>query len=158
MKSPLVRLLISLFIPLLCGGVAGFFTAEAIPEWYSTLRQPSFNPPNTVFGPVWTLLYLLMGYSFFRIWSLPVSSDRNKAMQIYFIQLFLNFGWSFLFFYFQEIGWALLEIVVMWLSIFTMIFHFYRLDRLAAYVNIPYLLWVSFASVLNASYYLLNKN
>jgi tryptophan-rich sensory protein len=103
-------------------------------------------------------LYLLMGYSFFRIWSLPVSSDRNKAMQIYFIQLFLNFGWSFLFFYFQEIGWALLEIVVMWLSIFTMIFHFYRLDRLAAYVNIPYLLWVSFASVLNASYYLLNKN
>lgn len=156
MKSPIARLLISLLIPLLCGGVAGFFTAEAIPEWYSTLRQPSFNPPNTVFGPVWTLLYLLMGYSFFRIWSLPLTSERTKAMRIYFVQLFLNFGWSFLFFFFQEIGWALIDILVLWLAIFYMLIRFYPLDRFSTFLNIPYLLWVTFATALNIAYYQLN--
>ena len=158
MKSPVIRFIIALGLPLLIGGVAGAFTANAIPEWYATLRQPSFNPPNWVFGPVWTTLYLLMGYSFFRIWSLPVSTERSRAMGIYFMQLLLNFFWSFLFFYFKEIGWALLEIAFLWLSIVTMILHFYRLDRVAAYINIPYILWVSFASILNAAYYLLNSN
>lgn len=158
MKSPVIRFIIALVLPLLVGGVAGAFTASAIPEWYATLRQPSFNPPNWVFGPVWTTLYLLMGYSFFRIWSLPVSPGRTTALRIYFAQLLLNFCWSFLFFYFKLIGWALLEIAFLWLSIVTMILHFYRLDRVAAYINIPYILWVSFATILNASYYLLNSN
>jgi tryptophan-rich sensory protein len=158
MKSPVIRFIIALILPLLVGGVAGAFTASAIPEWYATLRQPSFNPPNWVFGPVWTTLYLLMGYSFFRIWSLSVSPGRTTALRIYFAQLLLNFCWSFLFFYFKLIGWALLEIAFLWLSIVTMILHFYRLDRVAAYINIPYILWVSFASILNASYYLLNSN
>ena len=150
------RLVISVLAPLVVGGVAGLFTATAIPGWYRELNQPSFNPPDQVFGPVWTILYLLMGISCYRIWLLPDSRKKNIALFVYAVQLLLNFGWSFLFFYFHLIGWALVEIVILWLSIFFMIRLFLPLDRIAALLNIPYLLWVSFATALNAAYYYLN--
>lgn len=152
----ILRLVFSLLLPLLAGGVAGIFTAPAIPEWYSTLHQPSFNPPNQVFGPVWTLLYLLMGISCYRIWILPPSAARQQALLIYFLQLTLNFFWSFIFFYFRALGWALLEIIVLWITIVLMIRAFYPLDQRAALLQIPYLLWVTFATVLNATYVWLN--
>jgi tryptophan-rich sensory protein len=146
-----------LLLPLCVGGVAGFFSAEAIPGWYANLNKPVFNPPNTVFGPVWTTLYLLMGYSSYRIWMLPKVTQRTTALGVYALQLALNFIWSFLFFNMRAMGLALIEIVLLWFSILWMIRLFYRIDRKAALLQIPYLLWVSFATALNAAYWWLNR-
>jgi len=152
----LIKLCISVILPLAIGAIAGIFTAQAIPDWYASLIRPSFNPPNGIFGPVWTSLYLLMGISLFIIWKQPTSKKRNIAMTIFVIQLLLNFCWSFLFFYFKEIGLALIEIIIMWIAILIMIISFHKVKPLAAYINIPYILWVSFATILNAAYYILN--
>jgi tryptophan-rich sensory protein len=151
------KLLISIILPLSIGAIAGIFTAQAIPEWYATLNQPSFNPPNWVFGPVWTTLYIIMGISFFLIWKLEAGKQRNQAIVIFLVQLLLNFGWSFFFFYFQMIGVALIEIVLLWSTIVLMLTRFYKLKPLAAYLNIPYLMWVTFATMLNAAYFFLNR-
>ena len=150
------KLIISIILPLSIGAIAGIFTARAIPEWYATLNQPSFNPPNWIFGPVWTTLYLVMGISFFLIWKLESGKERNQAIVIFLVQLLLNFGWSFCFFYFKMIGLALIEILLLWSAIGLMLTRFYKLRPLAAYLNIPYLLWVTFATVLNAAYFFLN--
>ncbi len=152
------KLLISIILPLSVGAIAGLFTARAIPEWYATLNQPSFNPPNWIFGPVWTTLYLIMGISFFLIWKLESGKERNQAIVIFLVQLILNFGWSFCFFYFKMIGLALIEILLLWSTIVLMLTRFYKLKPLAAYLNIPYLLWVTFATMLNAAYFYLNRN
>jgi translocator protein len=152
----IVKLIISIALPLAVGAIAGSFTSEAIPNWYSTLNRPSFNPPNWLFAPVWTCLYILMGISLYLIWILPPGKDRDKSLVVFAIQLLLNFAWSFLFFYFKSMGTALAEIIVLWGSILTMIVLFYRLKPWAGYVNIPYILWVSFATILNAAYYALN--
>jgi translocator protein len=152
----IIKLVISLAIPLAVGAIAGAFTADAIPEWYTSLNKPSFNPPNWIFAPVWTTLYILMGISFFMVWKQPPGSVRNMAIVSFWVQLFLNFGWSFLFFYFKVIGVALAEIILLWGSILFMMNRFYRINPLTAYLNIPYLLWVSFATLLNAAYYFLN--
>jgi translocator protein len=157
MNSPSVmKLVVSLALPLAVGGIAGMFTAQAIPTWYATLNRPSFNPPNWVFGPVWTVLYILMGISLYMVWTMAPGKERNMAMAAFAIQLVLNFGWSFLFFYFKTLGFALVEIVALWASIVVMLVIFYRVKPLAAYINIPYLLWVSFATLLNAAYFKLN--
>jgi tryptophan-rich sensory protein len=97
-----------------------------------------------------------MGISLFLIWKQKPGKERNKAIFIFLTQLSLNFGWSFIFFYFNRIGFALIEIVLLWTSIVIMIASFYKIKPIAAYINIPYLLWVTFATILNASYYLLN--
>lgn len=153
----IIKLIVSVGIPLAVGAVAGMFTAKAVPEWFSSLNKPVFSPPDWLFGPVWTVLYLLMGISLFLIWREEPGNTRTLAIVIFIVQLFLNFVWSFLFFYFKMIGFALLEIIVLWLNILLMIFVFYRINPVSAYINIPYLLWVSFASVLNAAYFFLNK-
>lgn len=152
----IIKLCVALILPLAVGSIAGIFTAQAIPEWYASLNRPSFNPPSGIFGPVWTTLYVLMGISLFLIWKQDPSAKRNSAMVIFFIQLLLNFCWTFLFFYFKEIGLALIEIIILWITILLMIISFYKVKPVAAYINIPYILWVSFATVLNAAYYLLN--
>ena len=156
-KSNILKLIVSLLLPLGIGAFAGIFTMDAIPGWYETLNQPSFNPPNRVFGPVWTTLYMLMGISLFLIWKQNISKERNRAILVFSIQLLLNFCWSFLFFHYHQLGLALVEIVLLWLSIVLMILLFYRIKPLAAYFNIPYLLWVTFATILNAAYYFLNR-
>lgn len=158
MKKPdILKLVVSLILPLGVGSISGIFTSTEIPTWYETLNKPSFNPPNWVFGPVWTTLYFVMGISLFLIWKQLPGRERNRAILVFMIQLFLNFCWSFLFFYFHQLGLALVEILLLWLSIFVMILLFYRLRPLAAYINIPYILWVTFATVLNAAYYFLNR-
>lgn len=155
-SNNIVKLIISLFIPLLTGFIAGQFTASAVPEWYSLLNRPDFNPPSSVFGPVWTVLYALMGFSLYLVWKQKHSKERNQAITLFIIQLVLNFAWSFLFFWFQRIDLALVEIVVLWISVLFMIIQFFRVSKAAAAINIPYLLWVSFATLLNAAYYILN--
>lgn len=154
--SHIIKLIISILLPLSVGAIAGMFTAQAVPTWYASLNRPSFNPPNWVFGPVWTFLYILLGFSFFLIWKLENSKQRNLAIWAFSIQLLLNFIWSFLFFYFNMIGIALIEIIFLWLSIVFMLYSFYRINHLSAFINIPYLLWVTFATILNAGYYFLN--
>jgi benzodiazapine receptor len=155
-NSNIIKLIVAISLPLAVGAVAGIFTAEAIPVWYASLNQPSFNPPNWLFGPVWTTLYIVMGVSFYLIWKMDTSQNRNRAIGVFLFQLILNFFWSFLFFYFKNLGLALVEIILLWLSIATMIFTFYKVKPIAAYINIPYLLWVSFATALNAAYFYLN--
>ena len=155
-RSEIFKLIASILLPLTLGAFAGTFTADAIPGWYESLNRPSFNPPDNLFGPVWTTLYILLGISLFLVWKQDKSKERNLAILTFLIQLTLNIIWSFIFFYFNRIGFALAEIILLWLSIIVMLIQFYRIKPLAAFINIPYLLWVSFASILNAGYYLLN--
>lgn len=154
--SSVAKFIISLLLPLGIGAISGLFTARAIPTWYASLNQPSFNPPNWLFGPVWTTLYILMGISLYMIWSLEPGKERNLALVSFGVQLVLNFGWSFFFFYFKTIGFAMIEIIALWSSIVFMLLLFYKMKPMAAYLNIPYLLWVSFATILNAAYFKLN--
>lgn len=155
-KTLILKLLISIALPLGVGAIAGMFTAQAVPEWFASLNRPWFSPPNWVFGPVWTFLYLLMGISFFLIWKQDANRNRKLAFVVYFVQLLLNFAWSFIFFYFKMIGLALVEIVLLWLTIVAMLVLFHRVKPAAAYLNVPYLLWVTFATILTAGYFWLN--
>jgi len=153
-----LRLIISLSVPLLVGGTAGWATAQGVRDWYPALIKPPFNPPAWVFGPVWTLLYVLMGVAFFLVWRrVSVSATARGAMAGYGIQLFLNFVWSFLFFWAEAPGWALLEILLLWLALAWTVVRFFRESRWAGWLMMPYLAWVTFASVLNASIWFLNR-
>ncbi len=151
-----IKLIICISLPLLVGGISGFATATSIKDWYVHINKPSFNPPNYLFGPVWTTLYILMGISFYMILQTASHDMRKKAVNIFSIQLLLNFCWSFIFFNFQLPGFAFVEIMMMWISILTMIIIFYKINKTAALLQIPYLMWVSFASVLNGSIWYLN--
>ncbi len=151
-----LKLILCLLIPLAIGSISGIATAAGIKSWYLTLNKPFFNPPNYLFGPVWTLLYLLMGISIYLILQTPKTDMRKKAIIIFCVQLGLNFIWSFLFFKFQRVGIAFIEILLIWASILTMILTFYNLNKTAALLQIPYLLWVSFASILNGAIWWLN--
>ena len=153
----IIKLVTSLILTLGVGAIAGIFTSSAVTGWYTTLHKPSFNPPDWLFGPVWTVLYIIMGISLFMIWKLEPSRERNIALLLFMFQLIANFCWSFIFFHFKLIGPALIDIIVLWISIVVMLVMFYTIKPLAAYLNIPYLLWVSFASILNGAYYFLNR-
>jgi len=151
------KLVASLILTLGVGAIAGIFTSSAVTGWYATLHKPSFNPPDWLFGPVWTVLYIIMGISLFMIWNLEPSKERNIALLLFMVQLIVNFCWSFIFFHFKLIGPALFDIIILWISLVVMLILFYMIKPLAAYINIPYFLWVSFASVLNGAYYFLNR-
>lgn len=144
-------------LPLGVGWVGGIFTQNSIADgWYGSLNQPSFNPPNEVFGPVWTVLYILMGISLYMVWKQVPGNRRENALGIFALQLLLNFLWTLFFFYFKDIEIALLDIIALWISIVIMIVMFIRVKPLAGWLNIPYLLWVTFATALNVAYYVLN--
>ena len=150
----LLKLVFFIVISQLAGIVGSVFTISSIPTWYSTLQKPSFSPPNWVFGPAWIILYLLMGISAFLVWS---KDKRTKtALRIFICQLVLNALWSIIFFGFHNPFWAFIEIIALWLAILATILSFYRISRSAAYLLLPYILWVSFASVLNLSIVILN--
>ncbi|MPM07964.1 Tryptophan-rich protein TspO [bioreactor metagenome] len=155
-RRNILKLVISLIIPLAIGFIAGQFTSDAIPGWYASLNKPSFNPPDWIFGPVWTVLYVLMGISLFMIWSRPRSQQRTLAVMAFLLQMTLNFAWTFLFFYYQQMGFALADILLLLASIIFMMIRFHRVSKLSAWLNFPYLLWVSFATALNVAYLVLN--
>lgn len=152
----ILTLLLCILLTLTIGGISGIATANGVNDWYPGLNKPFFNPPNAIFGPVWTMLYFLMGISLFLVLQSDQHVAKKKALLVFFLQLILNFCWSFLFFRFHLIGWAFLEILCIWLSIVVMIRFFYSISKTAALLQIPYLLWVSFASVLNAAIWWLN--
>lgn len=145
---------------LICEGVgllSAFLSQVANNSWFSSLIKPSWNPPTYLFGPVWTLLYLLMGIALWIIWKSDTQQPkRNIATSTFIIQLFLNFWWSILFFRFHSPLLALLDIIALLIAIVIMINHFAKISKLAAWLLIPYLLWVSFATVLNLTIWLLN--
>lgn len=139
------------------GAVSGIATAGGIDDWFYALNKPFFNPPSDVFGPVWTLLYLLMGISFYLILRQTSGPLRTKAIIIFWVQLALNFVWSFLFFKYRLLGIAFIEIFLIWVSIVFMLHSFYSVNKKAAYLQIPYLVWVSFTALLNGSIWFLNR-
>jgi len=145
---------------LLCefvGVLGSFFTFSEIPTWYASLAKPAFSPPGWVFAPVWTTLYALMGVSLYLIWKKGQEKAGIKLpLAIFGIQLSLNFLWSVFFFGLHSPFLGVICIILLWLSIAAMLFSFYKISRTAAYLLIPYLLWVSFASILNAMFWMLN--
>lgn len=156
MKS-IYKLMISIAIPLAVGGLAGFFTSSSVSTWFVTLNKPSFNPPSWVFAPVWTVLYVLMGISFYIIWKSHAKLEkRYTGYTYYWLQLTLNFLWSFLFFYFQRPDLALVDIILLFILIASTIFSFRKISKTAAWLLVPYLCWVAFATALNFEIWRLN--
>lgn len=144
----------------ICEGVGilgSIFTISSISLWYATLNKPFFTPPNWLFGPAWTTLYFLMGISLFLVWKKGLKKKEvREALVIFDIQLILNFLWSIIFFRFQNPLLAFIEIIILWAVILLTISKFKKISKLAAYLLIPYILWVSFAAILNLSILILN--
>lgn len=152
-----LKLMLFIAVCQLAGLIGTIFTFDAIPTWYATLNKPFFNPPNYLFGPVWTVLYTLMGISAYLIYREGTKKkDVKEALNIFWIQLILNSLWSIIFFGMKNPSLAFVEIIFMWVAILVTIIKFYKVSKTAAYLLIPYLLWVSFASILNLSIVLLN--
>lgn len=151
------KLLISVVGCELVGVLGTPFTLSAIPTWYAALNKPFFAPPNWLFGPAWTLLYFLMGVAFYLIWKQGWKKPRVKEAGLFFLaQLALNFIWSPVFFGLQAPLLGLIVIVALWLLILMTMKKFYPLSRPAFYLLVPYILWVSFATALNAAIWILN--
>lgn len=153
-----IKLIIALALPLAIGGVGSYFTIAEINGWYTTIQKPLFNPPNGIFGPVWTTLYILLGIAFFLVWKSTASASlKQYAIALFIIQLLANFFWSIIFFNQHQIGWALVDIVFLWVSILFTIIAFSKINTLSAWLLVPYISWVSFAMILNYSIWVLNK-
>lgn len=156
-----IKLAIAIVISELAGIIGSLFTAPAIPTWYATLARPSFAPPNWVFAPVWTILFALMGIASFLIWQKRTDAamrpSANKALAIFGIQLVLNILWSFIFFGMHNPGWAFVDIIALWIALLVTIVSFSKISKWAGYLLIPYIVWVSFAGVLNYSIWDLSR-
>jgi tryptophan-rich sensory protein len=176
----IVKLLVSIIICELAGVIGALFTTPNINSWYKGLQKPFFNPPNWIFGPVWTTLFILMGVSLYLVWSKnwkvknKIFSNIKKApskisekflsgswmkaniILIFSFQLLLNIIWSFIFFAKQNPGAAFFELIMLWFAIIFTIINFYRVSKTSAYLLIPYILWVSFAGFLNFTIWMLN--
>jgi benzodiazapine receptor len=156
--NEVLKLVVSIVICQMAGFIGSLFTRSSVSTWYTTLNKASFNPPDSVFGPVWTTLYLLMGISLYLVWR-RVSHWREvkTALVLFAIQLILNTLWSLLFFGLRFPLAGLVDILLLWAAILFTLFLFYRHSRAAGILLMPYILWVSFAVVLNASIWLLNR-
>ena len=153
------RITIVVIICLAVGYLSGMVTRASITTWYPTLVKPSFNPPNWIFAPVWTSLYVMMGVAAGLIWN-QITTQKlavTKALQFFTIQLVLNALWSYLFFGLHNLMLATIEVVLLWLMIFETYSQFAKINKTASYLMLPYLAWVSFASVLTASIWWLNR-
>lgn len=138
------------------GGLSALLTHGAMDSFRASVQQPPLSPPMILFPIVWSILYALMGIGAARIWMAPPSADRTKGLNIYIAQLILNFFWSLIFFNAQAYGFALLWLIALWLLVLWMILTFRKVDPLATWLQIPYLLWLTFAAYLNAGIWLLN--
>lgn len=157
-KIEILPLIVSLAVCFLAAAVGSVFTTGAIDTWYESLNKPVFNPPNWIFGPVWSLLYLLMGISLYLVWITKANKmARRKGIIFFFIQLVLNLLWSILFFSLKSPTAAFVEIIILWILIFLTIKNFLQISKSAGRLLFPYLAWVSFAVILNLSIILLNS-
>lgn len=155
----LFKFLVSVIGCELAGIAATPFTLSAIPTWYQTLNKPIFSPPNWVFGPVWTILYFLMGLAVYLIWTSKTKNQKLKqvGLKYFSIQLGLNFLWSILFFGLHSPILGMIDIIILWILILITMMKFHKISKTASYLLIPYLLWVSFATVLNLTIVVLNR-
>ena len=146
------KLVISILVCQLAGVVGSIFTINSVSGWYLELVKPSFNPPSWIFSPVWITLFLLMGISLYLVWI----KKAKIAMVFFGIQLFFNILWSVLFFGLKSPLLAFIDIIILWIFIFITIIKFYKVSRISVYLLLPYILWVSFAAVLNFFIFILN--
>jgi len=153
-----LKVVLSVVISLVLGSLGGLITAPAIPSWYVYLNKPLFSPPNWLFAPVWTILYILMGISFGLIWQNYKKTDRKTAvaMRFFGIQFLLNLSWTPVFFGLRNLFFALVLIISIWYFLFQTIRSFAKINKKASYLLYPYLAWVSFATILNFSVWILN--
>lgn len=157
--NKLTKILTVVVTCLAIGYFSGTVTRSAILDWYPTLIKPVFNPPNWIFAPVWSTLYIMMGIAAGLVWD-RMDGDKEvvkKALILFAMQLALNALWSYLFFGLRNPMLAGLEIIVLWLMIYETYIHFAKINKIAGYLFLPYLAWVSFAAVLNGSIWWLNK-
>ncbi|BER91472.1 TspO/MBR family protein [Atrimonas thermophila] len=150
-----LKLIISVAIPLVAGFAGSLFTSQSLEDWYPALRKPFFTPPNWLFFPVWTTLFVLMGIAFYLVWQRNFAGHR-VVLYLYCLQLVANVMWSWFFFGLRRPEWALVDILVLWVLILACIVSFYRISHLAGYLLLPYLGWVSLASFLN--YFIVRLN
>lgn len=153
------KIIIMIVTCVVIGAIAGLLTQEGVDTWYKTVEKPSFNPPNEIFAPVWTTLYVLMGIAAGLVWHEIERQTETvrKGLTFFAIQLGLNALWSFLFFGLHNPFIALLEMILLWLMIYETFVQFNKVNKIAGYLIIPYLLWVTFAMALNASIWWLNR-
>jgi len=157
--NKITRIAIAVILCLAVGYSSSTFTKEGVATWYPTILKPSFNPPNWVFMPVWTLLFILMGVAAGLVWDKikEQNEEVKKALGFFLVQLILNAVWSYIFFGLKNPMLALVEIVLLWLMIYETYLKFTKINKTAGYLLIPYMAWVSFAGILNASIWWLNK-
>lgn len=139
------------------GALSGWLTKAATNSYTDTIVQPPLSPPAIAFPIVWGILFALMGIGAARVYLAPASGARFRGLLLFFLQLLFNFFWSIIFFNFQAFGFAFIWLVILWILILLMILSFRKVDRLAAWLQIPYLLWVIYAAYLNLGVWLLNK-
>jgi translocator protein len=152
----ILKLIASILACQFAGFLGSLFTTPAIPTWYATLKKPFFNPPNYIFGPVWTSLYLLMGISLFLFWRRSDSPGYRTALIFFFVQLILNILWPIAFFGLRSPLSGLVVILLLWIAILLTIWRFLKTSRMGGLLLLPYLVWVSFAVLLNAALWRLN--
>ncbi len=153
----IIKLVASIVVSQCAGIVGSAFTTPAIPTWYASLQKPPFTPPNWLFAPAWITLYLLMGIAAFLVWRVGLANHRVRtALVLFLVQLALNALWSVVFFGLQSPLYGVIVIIVLWLTILLTMLKFARISAVAAWLLVPYILWVSFASVLNISIWILN--
>jgi len=156
-SKDIVRLIISI-VACQCAGIVGsVFTMRAIPTWYAALQKPPFTPPNWLFAPAWITLYLLMAISAFLVWRTGLENRQTRrALIVFLVQLILNALWSIAFFGLESPVFGLIVIIALWIAILLTIIKFFRISTVAGALMLPYILWVSFAMVLNGSILVLN--
>ncbi|MEM7010519.1 MAG: TspO/MBR family protein [Verrucomicrobiota bacterium] len=152
------KIAICVFAVEFLGGASGILTSQSIAGWYANLEKPPGNPPNWVFGPVWTALYAMIGVSFALNWHLGFEDkDGKRARLLFFVQMALNIAWTPMFFGLHQMLVALVIIVLLWATILATIIAFSKRSKLAAWLMVPYIIWVSYATYLNAAYWFLNR-
>ena len=157
MKFPdILKLVVGIILCQLAGFLGSLFTTPAIPTWYATLKKPFFAPPNWIFSPVWISLFILMGISLFFVWRRTDHPKFKIAFVFFFVQLILNILWSAAFFGLKSPLLGLMDIILLWIAILFTIQNFSKVSKFAGVLLIPYLLWVSFATLLNFSLWILN--
>lgn len=153
----ILKLVASVILCQVAGFLGSVFTTPAIPTWYKTLNKPFFTPPNWIFSPVWIILFIMMGISLFFVWRESGRPGFKPALLFFFLQLILNVFWSIAFFGLRSPWLGLMDIVALWIAIFLTIRYFLRVSKFAGVLLIPYLVWVSLATLLNFSIWILNR-
>ena len=157
MKKLWKPIILAILLAEAVGALSGWLTREGMQTFSDTIAQPPLSPPPILFPIVWTILYALMGYGSARIWFSAPSPERSRALNLYTAQLIVNFFWGLIFFNAQAFGFAFFWLLLLWVLALLMILAFRKVDSLAAWLQVPYLLWLTFAAYLNLGVWYLNR-